>query len=101
MVISLEREVFMQKKFSIFESQQGQGLVEYLIIVALIGVATIAVMKVVGQNVKAQFARVALAIEGRNTKVEYSEVRESQYRERDMSDFFRGSSKRDHGGDND
>ncbi len=78
------------------KNQRGQGLIEYLIIVALVGVATITVMKVIGQNVRAQFARVSNAIQGKNSKdVETTQIRESQYKTRDMGDFFRGADTRE------
>lgn len=84
------------------KNQKGQGLIEYLIIVALVAVAGIAVMKVVGQNIHAQFATVANAIQGKSsTKAEMDEVRKSYYRKKDMSDFFRGSTNRKQGGADD
>ncbi len=76
-------------------NERGQGLIEYLIIVALVAIAGIAVMKVVGQNIHAQFATVANAIQGKSaTKAPMEEVRKSYYRKKDMSDFFRGSANR-------
>lgn len=78
-------------------NQSGQGLIEYLVIVGLIAVAGIAVMSVVGQSVQGQFARVANAIQGKDDKVELVEVTEGTYRKKDMSDFFRGASKREQG----
>jgi Flp pilus assembly pilin Flp len=76
-------------------NERGQGLIEYLVIVALVAVAGITIMKVVGQNVRAQFARVASVIQGENPKdVKMNAVRASQYKSRDMSDFFRGTTTR-------
>lgn len=72
-------------------NQKGQGLIEYLIIVALIAVAGIAVMKVVGQNVHAQFANVAKAIQGESGKVQTDKIQESHYKKKDMGDFFKGA----------
>ena len=80
------------------KNQRGQGLIEYLVIVALVAVAGIAVMGVVGQNIQAQFANVAKAIQGDSSgKAEMDEVRQSYYRKKDMGDFFRGSVKRQNG----
>lgn len=74
---------------------KGQGLVEYLIIVALIAVAGITVMKLLGQNIRAQYANIADSIQGKNTKKkEMDEVRDTHFKSRDMSDFFRGSTVR-------
>ncbi len=86
-----------------FLNQKGQGLIEYLIIVALVAVAGIAVMSVVGQNVQAQFANVAKAIQGdRSGKAEMNEIRKSHYKKKDMGTFFSGSVGRsNNGGSND
>lgn len=75
-------------------NQKGQGLIEYLIIVGLVAVAGIAVMSVVGQNVRAQFGNVAKAIQGKTGKFEMDEVTDSQVDRKDMSDFFHGAAKR-------
>lgn len=83
-------------------NQRGQGLIEYLVIVALVAVAGITVMKVIGQNVRAQFAKVASVIQGENPRdVKMDAVRKSQYESRDMSDFFRGSTTRARSGTED
>lgn len=80
-------------------NQRGQGLIEYLVIVALVAVAGIAIMKVVGQNVQAQFANVAKAIQGDSSgKAAMSEVRASHYQKKDMGSFFKGSVNRSNGG---
>lgn len=76
-------------------NERGQGLIEYLVIVALVAVAGIAVMSVVGQNVRAQFANVASAIQGRTGSVQLDEVRKSHHKKRDMSDFFGGAAIRE------
>ena len=76
-------------------NQRGQGLIEYLIILALVAVAGISVMKVVGQNVSAQFANVAFAIQGKKSTVDMSEVRDSHFKKRDMGNFFRGAAGRE------
>jgi pilus assembly protein Flp/PilA len=83
------------------KNQRGQGLIEYLIIVALVAVAGISVMKVVGQNVHAQFANVANAIQAGHKTIKLDEIRESQYQKRDMGDFFHGSSNRSGSKDSD
>ena len=76
-------------------NEKGQGLIEYLIIVALVAVAGIAVMKVVGQNVQAQFSNVAKAIQGESGKVSMDEITETHYKKKDMSDFFKGAANKE------
>ncbi|GIL18509.1 MAG: hypothetical protein BroJett040_22600 [Oligoflexia bacterium] len=73
-------------------NQKGQGLVEYLIIVALVAVATISIMKVVGQSVQVKFAQISKSlgadVEG---NLSNAQVTESMYKKKDLKDFFHGS----------
>jgi pilus assembly protein Flp/PilA len=55
MEVSLEnRESHLEKK-----SQKGASLVEYALLVALVAVAGIAAMKLLGGNISSQFSTVA------------------------------------------
>jgi Flp pilus assembly pilin Flp len=49
---------------SIIKNNKGQSLVEYLIIVALIAVATIGMVQAVGANVSIHFANISKALAG-------------------------------------
>ena len=73
-------------------NQRGQTLIEYLIIVALVGVGSVALMRSVSQNINARFANVVYALGG---KVEgdrqASEVSSNAYRKRDLKDFVNGT----------
>lgn len=46
--------------------QRGQGMTEYIIIVALIGVAAIAVYQLFGQTIRAQMSGIANEVAGRS-----------------------------------
>lgn len=73
--------------------QSGQGLVEYLILVALVGVAAISILRTMGASLNTKFAQVTSAIQGKSTSnIEAPEVTEAQYKKRDLSDFFQGAS---------
>ncbi|MCB0394527.1 MAG: hypothetical protein KDD25_08200 [Bdellovibrionales bacterium] len=74
------------------KNQKGQGLVEYLIIVALIAVASIAVTKVLGQNIQGQLARITNAISSKPGKPRLNPIREGHYKQKDLSNFFDGAS---------
>ena len=54
--------------------KRGQGMTEYLIIVALIAVGTIGMVRTVGKNVQAGFGTVANALHGKKQKVETDAV---------------------------
>jgi pilus assembly protein Flp/PilA len=71
---------------------KGQGLVEYLIIVAIVAIGSMSVMKVVGGNLNVQFANIAQALGGNSSrKKDAHEVTDGMYRKRDLGNFFEGS----------
>ena len=76
----------------LLKSKKGQGLIEYLILVALIAVGTIAVIKVVGQNVTKQYERVnrALGANG-SSAITLEGVADSQMKKKDLSNFMEGA----------
>jgi Flp pilus assembly pilin Flp len=47
--------------------QRGQGMTEYIIIIALIAIATIAVVTAFGDNIRALFGASANAMVGQNS----------------------------------
>ena len=48
----------------LFKSQKGQGMTEYLIIVALIAIAAIGVVTVFGRDIRALFSDTTVALQG-------------------------------------
>jgi len=54
----------MNRMNVLIRSEQGQGMTEYIIIVALIAIAAIAVITFFGQNLRALFAASANALGG-------------------------------------
>ena len=74
------------------KNRKGQGLVEYLIIVAIVAVGSIAVIKAVGGNINVQFANVVQALDGKSSeKIESYKATKSMYEKRDFSNFFDGA----------
>lgn len=70
----------------------GQGLIEYLIIVAIVAVGSISVLKVVGANLNIQLANVAQALGGTQSQKQSAyEVPSSAIRKKDLSNFFEDS----------
>ncbi|MBX3041056.1 MAG: class III signal peptide-containing protein [Bdellovibrionaceae bacterium] len=76
----------------IVRNRRGQGLIEYLILVALVAVSSIAVMRVVGNSVNVQFSKVAKAL-GATVDGDLSKpkVAASAYKKRDLSNFLQGA----------
>lgn len=74
-----------------FNNQRGQGLIEYLVIVALMGVATIAIVRVMGQTVSSRFASVTAALQGKQKKFDTPEITKTTYQKRDLGSFMEGT----------
>lgn len=71
------------------KNKKGQGMIEYLIIVAIIAIGSISVVKVVGANLNVQFGNVAQALGGTaSKKIESHQVTDSMTRKKDLSSFF-------------
>ena len=76
-------------------NKKGQSLVEYLILVALMGVATIGIIRTLNQTVKSRFANAIYALQGRSQKARTHTIKKEEYQRSDLSDFMSGSSSKD------
>jgi pilus assembly protein Flp/PilA len=77
-----------------YKNQKGQGLIEYLILVAIISVATIGIVRVVGANVAVQFANVAKALgSGDDNQLKAEKIEADMYSKKDLSNFLNGAAK--------
>lgn len=57
--------------------QQGQGMTEYIIIVALIGVAAIGIYRLFGDTVRQQMAGLANELSGQDAKADIDKAQKS------------------------
>ena len=73
------------------QNQKGQGLVEYLIIVALMGVATITVMRDLQGTVSNRFAHIASALQSKTIDFNEPELRKDLSKQKDMGSFFKNA----------
>lgn len=72
--------------------QSGQGLIEYLILVALMGVASIVLVTKLNENVKVQFANVIYGLQGgKKKKAAKASVDQHDFKRTDFSNFMNGS----------
>lgn len=84
----------MKTKFSA-QNQKGQGLIEYLILVALIAVGTMATIRILGQSVNVKFAKVAESLGADvQSDIGNAQVTTGAWKKKDMRDFMRGSNGR-------
>ncbi len=82
-------------KPSFIQNKKGQGLIEYLILVAIIAIGTLGIVRVVGQNLNSQFSSVAMALQGEKKKFKKEKVNETHYELKDLSNFLNGSASRE------
>lgn len=79
----------------LIRNSRGQGLIEYVILVALIGVATIGMVRVLQKSVKVNLANVVHALQSDGKRKEsFERVDESDLRKNDFSDFMNGAQNR-------
>ena len=76
------------------KKQRGQGLIEYLILVALMGVATIGVIRVLNQTIKSRFASAVYALQGKPKKVKMDSLKERDYQKSDLGNFMNGAASK-------
>lgn len=75
----------------LLKNRKGQGLIEYLVLVCLIAVGSMAVIRVVGKNVRVQFANISRALGGEDQALQAEKVTSDDYSKRDFSDFMKGA----------
>jgi len=80
------------KKICAVKNNRGQGLIEYIIIVAMIAVGTISLVRVLHQSVSVQFAHIAKALGAKSTgKVTPPEITSSMMQKKDLTNFMKGA----------
>lgn len=85
----------MKKSFTykkVLKNQKGQGLIEYLILVALIAVGTVGVVSVVGQNVRKQYAQINKSLGAKDQDAgTIDAIQKDKLNRKDLSDFMDAS----------
>ena len=74
------------------KNQKGQGLVEYLIVVAIMAVGALSIIRVVGQSVNVKFATIAKSL-GANVEgnIGQAEVKQNHFSKKSMRNFMSGA----------
>lgn len=69
-------------------NRKGQGLTEYIIIVALVAIAAIGVVNIFGNQIRNQFATIVAAMSGSSLTVEsLSDDAKGQTTQRTLKDY--------------
>jgi pilus assembly protein Flp/PilA len=90
--------MFALKRF--MPNNRGQGLIEYLIIVALMACATIGIVKVLNRTVQVQFANVIYSLQDPRSRAKprMDSLKPSDYEKKDLGNFMNSDGS---GGGND
>lgn len=72
---------------NILNNQNGQSLVEYLVIVAFVGVASIGVVRVLGKNISVNLGNISNSLGGKE-KIDKFEDAEKFTNKKDFSNFM-------------
>lgn len=75
-------------------SQNGQGLVEYLILVCLVSVSAISIVSVVGTNLREKYEKISAALRGDRSSLgdkTFTTPNATSYQTRGMDDFTEGA----------
>jgi Flp pilus assembly pilin Flp len=76
--------------------RKGQSLIEYLIIVAILGAGSLGIMRVLGHTLQAKFAGITNALQGERASqdpIEFEKVEKRHWEKKDMGDFLNGAQK--------
>ena len=72
-------------------NQRGQSLIEYVILVALVGVATMGMVRLLQKSVKANLANVVSAMNGEERTLKGESVTTEDVRKTDFKNFMKGA----------
>ncbi|HMN68026.1 MAG TPA: hypothetical protein PKC28_05755 [Bdellovibrionales bacterium] len=76
----------------IIRNQKGQGLIEYVILVALVAVATMSMVRVLQKSVNVNLANIVHALQSDGKRKETHErIEADDLRKKDFSDFMNGA----------
>ena len=76
------------------KKNSGQGVIEYIILVAIIAVASMGIVKILGHTVSTKLAQITLSLQGKSNRakqIEEPEVKKKHSQERGMDDFYESS----------
>ncbi|MCB1197738.1 MAG: hypothetical protein KDK51_05140 [Deltaproteobacteria bacterium] len=73
------------------QKNKAQGMTEYMIILAVIAIASIGVVRTVGKNIQAGFGTVANALNGTPKEIQGDKWDKNKVKRRSLDDFSQGA----------
>lgn len=75
----------------IIQNIKGQGLIEYLIIVGIMAVASLGVVRLLNKTVNSNFTNIIYSLQGKRKKAKMEAPTESLYKKKDFNTFMNGA----------
>ncbi len=77
-------------------NRKGQGMIEYIILVALLAIAAIGITELLGQTVRVKLAEITSSLQERGSNVgkDLPTLEEKYVTRRGMADFNKNSNKK-------
>ncbi|MBE8221474.1 MAG: hypothetical protein HAW60_01965 [Bdellovibrionales bacterium] len=70
---------------------KGQGLIEYLIIVGIMAVASLGAIRLLNKTVNSNFTNIIYSLQGKRKKAKMEAPKESLYKKKDFNTFMNGA----------
>ena len=80
-------------------NKKGQGMIEYIILVALLAIAAIGITELLGQTVRTKLAQITSGLQDRGSNVgkDLPTIDDKFVNRKGLSDFHKNTSKKDTG----
>ena len=75
------------------KNKRGQSLVEYLVIVAIIAIGSIAIVRSLGETIYVRFANITNALQNNEKEIKVDAVKSEDYQKKGLDNFFKGAGK--------
>jgi pilus assembly protein Flp/PilA len=78
-------------------NNQGQGMIEYIILVAMVAIAAIGITELMGQSVRTKLSEITASLQGKSADSigkNLPEVEERYYSRKGLWDFYRNTNKK-------
>lgn len=76
----------------VIRNSRGQGLIEYVILVAIIAVGTMGMVRMLQKSMKVNMATVVYTLQGdTKRKASHERIEDSDLKKTDFSDFMNGA----------
>lgn len=85
-----------KQKKKILRNQRGQSLIEYVILVALVGVATMGMVRALQKTVNVNMGRIVNTLQGQSAGsggATHERVQESDLQKKSFEDFMNGAGR--------